>query len=478
MSGVVGEKPCAPVHKGVLQLDRPMFLRQLSTEEYTPRPYDDADARVVRRVRHSLHEVAWTRGLPVRALANTRQSTAIGLRALNEEYGQEFYVVPESATRSEELAAAALNGDELVVDVQTHWMAPHSEKLFPTHWLRDLMRAIMPDWWKDLEEDHAWDLSYYLTNVFLRTENAVAVLTSSPGTTDLCPLFNHEMHATRTLVDNLAGSGRLLNHAVIHASTDTERSAMEEMRDKYDPVGWKVYTMGAMVETGWVDPWFLDDEQTGLPFLERARDLGVPLVCTHKGLSQLAPNGSPRDVGPAAKAFPEINFVVYHSGYEFPVDGHPGEGPYTEQTSDIGINRLVKTAIENGVGHNSNVYAELGATWYSVVRRPVDAAHTLGKLINQFGVDNIVWGTDSVWYGSAQPLIDAFRTFQIPASMCEEFGYRQLTPEDKAKILGLNACGVYDIDPVQARERFRKDDLAWARAAVAEYADKVPPGIR
>lgn len=478
MSAVAGIKPRAPMHKGVLQLDRPMFLRQLSTEEYSPRAYGAADLRVVRRVQDALGGIALDRRLPVRALANTRQSTAIGLRALNAEYGREFYAVPESATASEELAASALDGDQLVVDVQTHWMAPHSEKLFPTHWLRDLMRAVMPDWWKDLEEDHAWDLSYYLTNVFLRTENAVAVLTSSPGTTDLCPLFNDEMHATRTLVDNLAGSGRLLNHAVIHASTDTERTAMEEMRDRYDPVGWKVYTMGAMVDTGWVDPWFLDDERTGLPFLERARDLGVPLVCTHKGLSQLAPNGSPRDIGPAAKAFPEIDFVVYHSGYEFPLHGSPGEGPYTDATADIGINRLVTTARENGIGHGSNVYAELGATWYSVVRRPEDAAHTLGKLIKQFGVDNVVWGTDSVWYGSAQPLIDAFRAFQIPEAMCEEFGYTQLTAEDKAKILGLNACGIYNIDAAQARERFVNDDLAWARQAVAEYADKTPPGIR
>ena len=32
-----------------------------------------------------------------------------------------------------------------------------------------------------------------------------------------------------------------------------------------------------------------------------------------------APAGaSPRDVGPAARAFPDLTFVVYHSGYEQP----------------------------------------------------------------------------------------------------------------------------------------------------------------
>ena len=65
----------------------------------------------------------------------------------------------------------------------------------------------------------------------------------------------------------------------------------------------------------------LDDEEHGLPFLERARALDVKLVCAHKGISRIVDNGSPRDVGPGAVAFPDIDFVIYHSGYELPTDG-------------------------------------------------------------------------------------------------------------------------------------------------------------
>ena len=43
------------------------------------------------------------------------------------------------------------------------------------------------------------------------------------------------------------------------------------------------------------------------------------------------------------------------------------------------------------------------------------------------GEDNILWGTDSVWYGPTQQLIDSFRAFQIPLDMQEEFGYPALT---------------------------------------------------
>ena len=67
-----------------------------------------------------------------------------------------------------------------------------------------------------------------------------------------------------------------------------------------------------------------------------------------------------------------------------------------------------------GVGPGANVWAELGSTWSLVLRRPVEAAHVLGKLLLAVGEDRILWGTDSVWYGPPQPLIDAFRAFTIP----------------------------------------------------------------
>ena len=88
------------------------------------------------------------------------------------------------------------------------------------------------------------------------------------------------------------------------------------------------------------------------------------------------------------------------------------------------------------------MYAELGSTWRAVMGDPDQAAHVLGKLLVAVGEDNIVWGTDSIWYGSPQDQIEAFRAFEITAEFQERFGYPELTAERKAKILGLNrrAC--------------------------------------
>ena len=57
------------------------------------------------------------------------------------------------------------------------------------------------------------------------------------------------------------------------------------------------------------------------------------------------------------------------------------------------------------------------------MRDPDAAAHGLGKLFKYAGEDNVLWGTDSIWYGSPQDQIQAFRTFQIADALADKHGY-------------------------------------------------------
>jgi hypothetical protein len=91
------------------------------------------------------------------------------------------------------------------------------------------------------------------------------------------------------------------------------------------------------------------------------------------------------------------------------------------------------------------------------MKKPEQAAHVLGKLLKHVGPDNVLWGTDSIWYGSPQPQIAAFRAFEMPAELREKHGYPELTKELKAKIFGLNSAAVYGIDPKVARPAIEKD---------------------
>jgi hypothetical protein len=115
--------------------------------------------------------------------------------------------------------------------------------------------------------------------------------------------------------------------------------------------------------------------------------------------------------------------------------------------------------LENGIGPNENVYAEIGTTWWNVMRSPVQAAHVLGKLLKYVGEDNVLWGTDCLFYGSPQDQIQALRSFHISQEFQERHGYPALTREIKAKILGLNGARLYGVEPITTRCEFSRREL-------------------
>ena len=103
-----------------------------------------------------------------------------------------------------------------------------------------------------------------------------------------------------------------------------------------------------------------------------------------------------------------------------------------------------------------------------MLRRPLEAAHVLGKLLAALGPERIVWGTDSTWYGSPQPLIDAFRAFHIPERLQAEHGYPPLTPEVKERILSANAQALYGVTDTMLHNADRERDRAWVANASPE----------
>ena len=447
----------------------PSILQPLSTDEYDPLPRTELQQRAIHTTAGASVGAARRVGRPVRAYVESRRGTAAGLLSLNEAAGKRYFEVPPEAGLDDGAADAAFPSDGPVIDVQTHWIAQRPTLDEFRSNVSYVYKLMKPEWWDGIDGMVAYDIAEYLRCVFVEAETALAVISAAPGN-DAGEMFlrNDEMAGMRELFDRTAGTGRLLNHTVVRPNIG-EADRMAEWAATYAPVGWKVYTMGLMDETcGHPVPgtgWRLDDEAAGLPLLEGARATGVTVVCAHKGLSGMVDAGSPDDVGPAAKAFPDLDFLIYHSGYE------PGqaEGFYGEETADVGINRLITSVQEAGLGPGCNVYAELGSTWFLLLSRPEEAAHTLGKLLQHLGEDNIVWGTDSIWYGPTQPVLDAFRAFQIPDDLCERYGYPKITPEAKRKILAGNAARVYGVDLDALAVAAATDDLSWTKYVAAAY---------
>src|SRR2546426_375049 len=133
-------------------------------------------------------------------------------------------------------------------------------------------------------------------------------------------------------------------------------------------------------------------------------------ICVHKGLAPGLPDiperGNPTDIPKAARDWPELNFIIYHScirnGF-FDLDSlqtiHDSEAgliPLREGVPDISWT----TQFAQLARPFRNVYAEIGTTFAgSVVTFPTVWAHIIGQLLKFMGKERIVFGSDSLWYG-------------------------------------------------------------------------------
>ncbi len=396
------------------------------------------------------------------------------MRAIDRAHGGGFFDVPEHAVLDLAAADESFGGRAPVIDVQTHLVDPTRWVGAGAEALAGFLRMADPERWPGAVDPRLIDGAAWAALVFGASETAIALLTSTPGPADSNVLTNAQIAAARDVVERYSATGRVLTHTIVHPNYgEHELDSMAAWRDRLDPSGWKVYTLyGPPTAASPNGGWFLDDEEIGLPFLDRVRTVGPRVVAAHKGLGGPVPEesvdaASPRDIGPAAAAFPDITFVVYHSGYERDPNGQ--EGPYDPAHAIQGVDRLIKSLETAGVGPHgngpNNVYAELGSTWFLMLRRPLEAAHVLGKLLTAIGPERIVWGTDSTWYGSPQPLIDAFRAFRIPERLQADHGYPAFTTEIKERILSNNAQHLYDISDATLRTADRERDRAWVANA-------------
>jgi hypothetical protein len=114
----------------------------------------------------------------------------------------------------------------------------------------------------------------------------------------------------------------------------------------------------------------------------------------------------------------------------------------------------------------SNVYGELGTTFATcAVANPRMAAAVVGSLVNGLGADHVVWGSDSVWYGSPQWQIEAFRRLEIPDDMMKKQGWKTKLGDADSKvkkmIFGENSAKLYNYKvTAEVMEQLTHDKLA------------------
>jgi uncharacterized protein len=360
---------------------------------------------------------------------------------------------------------------EFILDVHTHHVMPDRPWRRNAPRIADMIRGLVPAGCVEPDPLTCVDRIAYLHDMFLASDTTVALLSDVPNSgPDDAPVPFADAVGTHDLADRLTagGASRVLVHDVIapnFGELGARLDGMSATAATGDVTAFKVYTAWGPGGLGYA----LDDPAIGLPVVERAREVGVRVMCAHKGLPLLEfdrRHNGPGDMVACAALYPDMDFVVYHSAYE----RETVEGPYDPAGAATGIDSLVKALRHRGMGPNTNVWAELGTTWREVMRDPDQAAHVLGKLLLHVGEDRVLWGTDAVWYGSPQPQIMALRAFQITPEYQERYGYPALTDEVKAKIFGLNAARLFGLDPGATRCALSADGLDAARVEVRRLA--------
>jgi hypothetical protein len=409
--------------------------------------------------------------------------------------GDGGFMIPEDAMTDAEVAACALGdgGNELIIDMQSHFATPETNPLGAAG-LAGFVGQINNERFPWIVRTPGcsgatcYDRKEYIDQIIMGSDTTIGVLSGisyslgadGMGVGGFAALSNEDLMTGAMYLEGMF-PGRILTHSMVMPNDRLEIQLDMMTRNASSYTNWKTYPPWAPGGNGGY--WLHED--VGPMMIQKGLDLEAPIFCIHKGfpLSSFSPTyTNPMDVGIAANMFPKAHLVIYHSAFEHglasgestqpdrndpeaDVGWGPGvgmwpEGPYDEDDTELqekypldrGVNSLVKSLRDNNIGPNgtrldgsagptTHVYAECGGVWPNLLTgRMEEAMHYWGKLLKHIGEDRIVWGTDCLWFGSPQPVIQAFRAFEISQEFQDMYGYPALTQARKQKILGQNAA--------------------------------------
>jgi hypothetical protein len=467
--GLLSDKELAdlvPAH----QVDNgtPIPTRLVSSDEYLPIAQTERQRKVEARMNELGDEHGRSNGLSRRRFFQTAAGMTTAFAAMNEVYGPLFGAAPAEA-RSVELAQARADGlkDQFIMDVHTHFLRDDT-RLAGFARMREAVGKA--GWNPELagRPQTVEDLKYptWFKEIYLDSDTKVALISGSPSEIPEDWFLTNDMKRdARTRVNQWAGSRRLLSHAIFAPGYPGWMEEVDRAIAEDKPDSWKGYTVGDNTHKELSKhPWRMDDEKLVYPFYEKIVKAGYDIVCVHKGLyapsvekqfPHLTPYAAVDDVGKAARDWPNIRFVIYHSAYRW-VGGKPEDAwAEFERTGRIAwTSDLADIPAKYGV---SNVYGDLGQLFaMTAVVEPRLCAALMGILVKGLGADHVVWGTDALWTGSPQWQIEGLRRLEIPEDMRRKYGFAALGPATgpvKQAIFGGTSARMYKYDVKKAAWR-------------------------
>jgi predicted TIM-barrel fold metal-dependent hydrolase len=453
----------------------PVPTQIVSNGEYNPLPQTEKQRQVEGLIQEYSEKYAKYQGVDRRSFLKSASGFAAAFLAMNHVFGP-VWDVSEAEAADKDMAdeRAKRLSSQYIFDDQTHFVRDDFDK----EGILGLGKYAVEHWNPKMAETPMTLARYkfenYLKEIFMDSDTKVALLSTAPfDDPTWWLLFNNQIRDARASINNIAGTKRLFSHAVFTPGQDGWMDEVDKAIAEYKPDSWKGYTIGdPLSPTSKGTAWRLDDEKLLYPFYEKAVKSGIRNICIHKGLlprdyEQSWPgvwqHAAVEDVPKAAKDWPQLNFILYHGALRPFLEDPQFELDLFESSGQIRwVTDVAAMTSKHGV---KNVYGELGTTFATcAVANPRMAAAVVGSLVNGLGADHVVWGSDSVWYGSPQWQIEAMRRLEIPDDMMKKQGWKtKLGGADSAvkrQIFGDNSNRLYNFKPKADYEKLDGDKLA------------------
>ena len=456
----------------------PIPVQFVSSDEFLPTPQTKNQKKVEARVKALGSELAKHQGMTRRRFFKTAGGMAAAFVAMNDVYGPIFNVSrAEAATPDMANERAHALAGQFIMDMHTHFLRDDTRL---ENFVRSREAVGKAGWNPALvgKPQTIEDLKFanYFKEVYFDSDTKIALISGSGSEEPRDWFLTNEMKVdARTKVNQLTNSRRMFSHAIFMPGMPGWMDSVDHAIAVLKPDSFKGYTVGDNTNKHLSKhPWRMDDEKLVYPFYEKLVKAGLTNVCVHKGLyppaisekfPTLLPYADVRDVGKAAKDWPQLNFIIYHSGFRYTGGAYKVGMQQFEKTGRIDwVTDLAEIPEKFGV---KNVYGDLGQIFaQSTVAEPRLCAAMMGMLVKGLGADHVVWGTDAVWTGSPQWQIEALRRLEIPEDMQKKYGYAPLGAADgrvKRAIFGENSARIYKYDMAR-RAELATDKIALAKA--------------
>jgi predicted TIM-barrel fold metal-dependent hydrolase len=443
-------------------VDSPIPTQAVSNEEFVPRPQTEQQRRWEQLIGELSEQNSKKLGIPRRDFMRTSMGMATAFLASNMVYGP-------------------------------HWDVDATETLDPSATEEKFPKG---------EYFIVDSFSNYVKEIFFDSETSMAVISGVPGRETNKNLAGKVlegrdrrggilpswlMSQRKRELNELAGGTRAFcqgncapNHYWNRKTNSPDFPAlfdqMEREVNTYGIDSWKWYGHTDPGKSG--DGFRLDDEKMTYPFYEKSKELGLKVISVHKGFAAqsrtLGHFAHPGDIEKAALDHPDFTFIAYHSALKHgPSEPQfKRDGFFDPETGDFAWHADLMKIKERNPEMN-NVYCEIGSSFGLLgIAHPEMCQHLIGKNVKHYGSDHVLWGTDCLWWGSPQWVIDAMKRFQISDELCDKFGYAKLTKEDKANIFGLNAAKIYGFDVAEQLQALPADSLSRFKPAYLERGGK------